>query len=251
LSRATYQLSMGLVALNALAVTVAYYLLPPSNAVRQVLYILDAINAIILFLDFLLRLRASKSKTHYLVANWGWLDLLGSLPGLPVLRFIRIVRLLAETVRVRRTMSRDVRIAVRRRFAESTLLLGSWLALTVMTVCSVAILLVEADAPNANIKTGSDAIWWSLVTMATVGYGDRYPVTNVGRLVGSVEIIVGVGIFSVLTSYVASTFLRHHNGTGGPEQSGEEIVRLRATVADLRHQLIEKGAESQEGKTDR
>jgi voltage-gated potassium channel len=237
LARATYQLVLGLVALNALAIIVAYYLTSAASPVRELLYILDSINALIFFLDFLLRLRIARSKIHYLVADWGWLDLLGSVPTYPLLRLLRIIRILAATARLRRTMPQDVRAAVRRRLAESTLLLGSWAALTVMTVCSIAVLIVEAGAPDANIRTGSDAVWWSIVTMATVGYGDRYPVTNAGRIVGSVEILVGVGIFSVITSYVASAFLRRRNGTGASEglaATDEEIVLLRSMLTELR-----------------
>jgi voltage-gated potassium channel len=248
LRRATYQLVLGLVALNALVVTVAYYFFPPSSPVRQVLYILDWINATIFFLDFLLRLRMANSKMHYLVASWGWLDLLGSLPGFPLMRLIRIARILAATSRLRRTLPSDVRVVIRRRLAESTLLLGSWAALTVMTFCSIAVLIVEAGAPDANILTGSDAIWWSIVTMATVGYGDRYPVTSWGRIVGSIEIIMGVGIFSVLTSYVASTFLRRSSAVerlGATTAADEEVVQLRAAVRELLNRLENKEKEQQ------
>jgi hypothetical protein len=249
LSRATYQLVLGLVALNALAITLAYYLIPVSDAVREVLFIIDAINALVFFLDFLLRLRAANSKVHYLVANWGWLDLLGSLPTYPVLRLIRIIRILVVTARLRRTMPEDLRVMVRRRLAESILLIGGWAALTVMTICSIAVLIVEAGAPNANILTGSDAVWWSIVTMATVGYGDRYPVTSAGRIVGTAEIIMGVSIFSVLTSYVASTFLRRRSGSDasvGLEATDEELVLLRMLLAELRGRQAEKESAPQD-----
>jgi voltage-gated potassium channel len=66
---------------------------------------------------------------------------------------------------------------------------------------------VEARDPAGNIKTASDALWYSLVTMSTVGYGDRYPVTNPGRLIGSVIIIVGVGLFGTITGFLANAFL--------------------------------------------
>jgi voltage-gated potassium channel Kch len=77
-----------------------------------------------------------------------------------------------------------------------------------MEVSSIAMLNAENGAPNANIKTASDALWWGYVTIATVGYGDKYPVTNQGRIVGLFVMTAGVGLFSVLTSFLADWFRR-------------------------------------------
>ena len=73
---------------------------------------------------------------------------------------------------------------------------------------SIGMLALEAGKPGANIETASDALWYSLVTMSTVGYGDQFPVTNPGRLLGTAIIIVGVGIFGTLTGYLANAFIR-------------------------------------------
>src|SRR4029450_3129455 len=66
---------------------------------------------------------------------------------------------------------------------------------------------VEQDAAGANITSASDALWYNIVTISTVGYGDRYPVTNEGRVVGSLIIVIGVGIFGTFTGYLANLFL--------------------------------------------
>jgi voltage-gated potassium channel len=66
---------------------------------------------------------------------------------------------------------------------------------------------LEHAAPGANITSASDALWYVIVTMSTVGYGDQYPVTNGGREMGTVVIIIGVGIFGTLTGYLANLFL--------------------------------------------
>jgi hypothetical protein len=75
------------------------------------------------------------------------------------------------------------------------------------------VLQIEKPAPNGNILTGEDAVWWSIVTIATVAYGDRYPTTPEGRLIGPLMIIVGVSLFSVLTSFIATTFVARRRGT--------------------------------------
>ena len=72
---------------------------------------------------------------------------------------------------------------------------------------SLGILRFEQYAPEGNIKTASDALWYVIVTISTVGYGDRFPTTNAGRLLGSLIIVVGVGIFGTFTGYLANLFL--------------------------------------------
>ena len=66
---------------------------------------------------------------------------------------------------------------------------------------------VESRAPNGNIKTASDAIWYTYVTITTVGYGDTFPVTNLGRLIGMGIMTAGVALFGTLTGYLANAFL--------------------------------------------
>jgi hypothetical protein len=72
---------------------------------------------------------------------------------------------------------------------------------------SLQILYLEQNAPDANITTASDALWYTMVTISTVGYGDQYPVTDPGRVLGSLIIVVGVGIFGTFTGYLANLFL--------------------------------------------
>ena len=66
---------------------------------------------------------------------------------------------------------------------------------------------MEQDAPDATITSAPDALWYVLVTISTVGYGDEYPVTTGGRALGSIVILIGVGIFGTFTGYLANRFL--------------------------------------------
>ena len=72
---------------------------------------------------------------------------------------------------------------------------------------AAAVLDVEQLAPNSTIHTTCDALWWSLVTVTTIGYGDKYPVTGQGRLLAAVLIIFGIGLVASLTGYFASWIL--------------------------------------------
>ena len=147
--------------------------------------------------------------------SWGWIDLLGSVPGLPFLRFLWLPHLIRTGWRLRRTTPAEVRLQARRRLAESTLLVVGAVTVVLVTACSIAIVLVEAGAPNANIVTGGDAVWWAIVTIASVGYGDYYPVTRWGRVIGVALMFGGVTLFSVLTSFIAAAFVGREPGERG------------------------------------
>jgi voltage-gated potassium channel len=78
-------------------------------------------------------------------------------------------------------------------------------------------LIAERHSPDANILTASDAIWWVFVSITTVGYGDRFPVTDQGRLIGVVTLTVGVGLFGVVTGFLANLFLGQGRKTSADE----------------------------------
>ena len=125
-------------------------------------------------------------------------------------------------------------------------------------------LVTNRNAPSANIQTASDAVWYTIVTITTVGYGDKYPVTNPGRIVGVLIMIVGVGLFGVLTGFLANTFLSPSESkseekpaeqpTAQPAQDpaslpapagfGAQLDQLTAEVAELRR-LLERLPASQ------
>jgi voltage-gated potassium channel len=138
---------------------------------------------------------------------YGWLDFLGSLPVVG-LRVCRLYRPLIFGRKFRRDEISDMGNVIVRQRAQSTLLAVIFLALVIFEVSGIAILRAESQSSQANIQTAGDALWWAYVTVATVGYGDRYPVTTDGRIVGVLLMTAGVGLFSVLTSYLADWFRR-------------------------------------------
>jgi voltage-gated potassium channel len=82
----------------------------------------------------------------------------------------------------------------------------SIIAILLVIFCAIGILQVEKD-PNSNIKTAEDAIWWAYVTITTVGYGDKFPVTTEGRIIAAILMTAGVGLFGTFTAYIASKFV--------------------------------------------
>ena len=114
-------------------------------------------------------------------------------------------------------------------------------AFIVLTLSSVLVLQFETKAPDANITTGGDALWWSVVTITTVGYGDTYPVTTAGRVTGVFVMFAGVGIIGALASIFASILVPGPS-TPSDERSArpamqEELAGIRSELAALRRTI--------------
>jgi hypothetical protein len=172
---------------------------------KLVIRLIDDVICTILLVDFFYRLFSAKSKRTYLIDYYGWMAFLGSLP-VPWLRLLRLIQMGILWRKLRRADYLAMGRVVIEKRAQTALFIILFLMVVVLEIGSVWVLRAEANAPKANIKTASDALWWGMVTMATVGYGDYYPVTNQGRIAGVFEMTVGVGIFSVLTSFLANWF---------------------------------------------
>lgn len=180
---------------------------PVPEEVSKLLSLMDFAVCGLFLVDFVVQVRVAKSKVRYLL-TWGWLDLLSSLPNVQMLRIGRLARMI-RIVRLLRGF-RSLRVIMAHLFrnrARGTLVTVALMTFVLIVFSSVAVLSVE-KAPASNIRTAGDALWWSLATITTVGYGDVYPVTTLGRLVGAVVMISGIALFGVFTATVASVFVR-------------------------------------------
>lgn len=138
--------------------------------------------------------------------RWGWIDLVSSIPMVDFLRAGRILRLvrILRIIRAFRSLAQLVHHIFRNR-AQGALTSVVITALLLVIFSAIAILQVETD-PDSNIKTAEDALWWAYVTITTVGYGDKYPVTTEGRILAVLLMTAGVGTFGTFTAYTASWF---------------------------------------------
>lgn len=205
---------------------------------------------LIFVIDFAFRLLTAPSKRGYVVRGGGVFDLLGCLPGLRIFRLFRIVRAVRI---VRRLGGPRVFRELRQGLASGTLYLVVFLGLFVLEFVGLLELHFEEGAAGANITTGGDALWWGYVTATTVGYGDQFPVTPGGRIVGLVMLTVGVALFATFSGFLATTFLLAKRGTPGEPaaerdlesalgdlerlhmQQQTAIERLRAQITELEH----------------
>jgi len=177
-----------------------------SSQDKTVLIYLEDVLCVVFLFDFFRSLRLAPNKWAYFLKGGGWLDLLGSIPYYPFAIF-RVARLFRIVRQLRRMTGGELRRMLTRQIAQSTLLFTLVVALILVFTISWGVLLAEQSAPNANIKTYHDAVWWAFVTIATVGYGDYYPVTGPGQFMAVILMFFGIGIIGVLASYLSSTFI--------------------------------------------
>lgn len=203
------------------------------NATRTILIWADTGICIIFFFDFLISFFRAENRWRYLI-TWGWIDLLSSVPTIDMLRWGRIARIcrvfrLMRGVRATRVLTSFI-LGKRR---QSTFLAAALISIVIVTFASIAILQFEGTS-ESNIKTAGDAIWWSVVTLTTVGYDDLFPVTAEGRMIGIMLTIIGVGLFGIISGFVASWFL-----SPGQKEEKSEIEILRHEISELRSTIIE------------
>ena len=181
-----------------------------SAPTRRFLKVFETATVLLFSLEYVLRLLVADRKMGFVFSFFGIVDLAAILPfylatGLD-LRSIRIVRLLRlfrlfKFARYSATIRR-----LRQAFAlvreELTLFLV--LIAIVMYVASVGIYYFEREAQPQAFASVFHALWWSLTTLTTVGYGDVYPVTTGGRVFTAVVLLIGLGVVAVPAGMVAA-----------------------------------------------
>ncbi len=176
-------------------------------------------------LDYAARFRLAVNKRKFFVTHV--FDLLTVL--LPMVRQLRVLRLVTVLKVLNRKFSGKIRQQVGVYVAGVTVLVG--------LSASLAVLDAERHHPDATITTFGDAVWWTLTTISTVGYGDRYPVTWEGRLVAALLMIGGIALLGVITGTIASWLVERLSGVE------EQVVEAeQATLAELRSVKAELAA---------
>jgi voltage-gated potassium channel len=234
-------------------------LLPLSEQTLTLLGFYDNLICVIFLIDFFLNLKGAAKKSDYFIHDRGWLDLLGSMPSLGILRFTALLRLarLSRLARIARLMRGENRTRLvkdvlthRSQYAAFLTIL---MTIMILAASSVVVLQFETQSPDASIVTGWDALWYSVVTITTVGYGDFYPVTVGGRLTAMFIMFAGVGIIGSLASILSSVLV----GGGAPEEDEEtpsatpaasvpavqdELSAIKEELAALRQMLDKMSA---------
>ncbi|MGF1700639.1 potassium channel family protein [Photobacterium makurazakiensis] len=184
----------------SLTIVTCMIFIPKSNNAYTLLLGIDTFICLIFWCQLLTDFFRSKEKTLYLKQHWP--DFLASLPVIEQLRFARLIQVF-RVVRLIRS-SHHIIDQLHRNRREATIA-SIFLLLTVLvSVGSAMMLIIEGNVPESNIKDPVDALWWVFVTISTVGYGDHYPVTLLGKALAAVIIICGVGLFGMVAGLVSN-----------------------------------------------
>ena len=206
--------------------------------VRSLLDWADTAVCGVFLIDFDVSLLRAENKWRYFV-TWGWIDLISAIPSLDVARWGRAARVLRVLRVIRGIKVARVLLSLFVRYrTRNAVLAGGLLVICAVFMASVAILQVEND-PRSMIKTAEDAVWWTLCTISTVGYGDLYPVTRAGRVVASLLLVLGVGIFGALAGILAGWFTGDMSSSDANDvqKLADEVARLRQSLERLQNTI--------------
>ncbi|MDM1041290.1 MULTISPECIES: ion transporter [Empedobacter] len=197
-------LSVGLVMLESI---------PAINARHHtVLVSLEWILTFLFTIEYLLRIYCVKNRWRYIFSFYGVIDLLSILPfylglvlptskylaSIRILRLLRIFRIFNLT---RFTRGKNVLMLGLKESKDKIIVFLSFVILIVVVIGSV-MYMVEHDHPESGFTSIPISIYWAIVTLTTVGYGDISPVTGLGQFLASVVMIIGYGVIAVPTSII-------------------------------------------------
>jgi voltage-gated potassium channel len=177
------------------------YSLPAFNAnlssdAQVKINVIQWFSWIVFALDVIIGITFSSSKLNYLKSHPLELAavVLPFLRPLRLLRFISVGALVIQKISVGKSVGITIRLAVTSIFLAF--------------IAAVEVTQVERVAPNGNIKTIGDGLWWALTTVTTVGYGDKYPTTGQGKLIALGIMLLGISLVGVISATMAAWFVR-------------------------------------------
>jgi voltage-gated potassium channel len=190
----------------------------------------------VLVADFLVRLVLSESRSRFILST----PLELATIALPLLRPLRLLRLLTLLAAVNRHAGSTLRGRVGIYVASSMLL--------VVFVASLAVLDAERGR-GGNINDFGDAVWWSMTTISTIGYGDRFPVTGTGRLVAVGLMLAGIALLGIVTASVATWLVERVADTDDEASAATraDLAAVRKELAEVKALLVESRARQDPG----
>lgn len=220
-----FEIPMVVITLILLVIIIVQEVVKPLPPWPQILEVVDWVIWLTFVIELVTLTYFAENRIKHLIRSW--LDIIiVTVPFLRVLRILRIARLarisrLSRVARISK-MTRitrfsritrvfplfikainEVRSILKKHQFQYILFVAVFLTITLGSL----VVLLEKNTPQANIKNVADGIWWATVTVATVGYGDKYPITNEGRIVAIILMILGITLFSLLTANISSFFV--------------------------------------------
>ena len=190
--------------------------IPVSPQLALYIGIFDLMVVLILIPDFIIRFKDAGDKKEFFKHNW--IDLLGMVPEIvigpyaTVFRYLRLIRLIKILSLFKMQINQIL------KFLHKTRIDYGVFVVIIMLISGAIIFYIFEMGHNQSIQGFDDALWYLVVTITTVGYGDISPVTAEGRVIGTLIMITGIGFVSFLTATIASVFVK--------EDNEEELVKI-------------------------
>ncbi|WP_253200725.1 potassium channel family protein [Clostridium sp. CF012] len=215
---AVYEILMALLALVVVAILIVElsYNLPQNITI--IFSIIDNIVLGIFAIDYFTRLFLAKDKVKFFKSNI--IDLISIIPFNSAFQSIRILRL-SKLLKFTKIFRSGVLILKFRKYMDKFLKTNNfnyiiWITLFTLIIGAIGIHFVEGI-------TFGNALWWSFVTITTVGYGDISPQTSIGRIIAGIIMLTGIGFLGMLTATIATFFLKGNDSTSYKNQTIEDI----------------------------
>ncbi len=177
---------------------------------RQILRYIEIFTVMIFTVEYLLRIYVSDRKVKFVFSFFGIIDFLAILPfylavgvdlrSLRALRFLRLFRIL-KLVRYNKAMNQFSRAI---KSAKEQILLFIFITLILIYFAAVGIYYFENEAQPEHFSSIFDSLWWAIITLTTVGYGDVYPITVGGKVFTFIILMIGLGIVAIPTGIISS-----------------------------------------------
>lgn len=185
-----------------------------SPSTRSILKVIEVFCVLVFTVEYLLRIYVSDRKLRFIFSFYGLIDFLAILPfylalgidlrSLRALRFLRLFRLL-KLMRYNRAINHFTRAIAT---TKEEIILFLIVTLILIYISAVGIYYFENEAQPEHFASVFDSLWWSIITLTTVGYGDVYPVTVGGRVFTFFILMIGLGIVAIPTGIISSALTK-------------------------------------------
>lgn len=197
------------VSFYSIVVVIIQLSLPVKSEMRALFSYFDNLSCLIFGLGVITHLFRETHRWKYLF-TWGILDIASAIPMFPLLRFLRLIRIFRLAGLARDP--KQINEAIQKAPSASLIYLTLLVLITIYTCACAGVLYFESQNAQSNIKTGADALWFGLVTVSTVGYGNFFPDTAGARVCSAFLMLTGISVFASLAGFLLEPLRRLAKG---------------------------------------
>ena len=223
------------------------------SELMTVFRIIEGVTVIVFCIEYILRLVTAdylypqdskvKSRLHFLVSFDGVVDLLTILPfvflsGFIAFRILRIVRIFhLFRINTKYDSFNVIRLVLHERWKQ----IGSSLVIIfiIMLAASLGMYSVE-HTENPGFENAFSGMWWSVSALLTVGYGDIYPITVIGKIMGIITAFAGVGLVAIPTGIISAGFVEQYRLNSEADRLHADVEKIGEIVLAPGHEFIGK-----------